>query len=411
MIIKIKECSQYIIFLLTLCGQLPKEDILNSGIFAPDYIRKAFRKMELDHMIRNFKVKLDENEVNVVRLRDSWSMDIVKEISPELAAHYDMLVGLPGERFKGNARYRERLYKQGKLIKMIYDSGMMVDFIRHNHTPNFFGKNGPPEGGRQPKKNMFDVYYKDQTIFDTDGKLLSPVEIISRIDKNEPCFFTNKALFYQDAEWFKNRRQMMSRSYGTYVRGKTFYTVYYFRSARESWMNDAEYSNMTMIQTLQKRFYPEAREGRGSAILYVPAPSVVMDLYHIPKKAKRKITPNEVYDKANIIPISENHINLRNLLLIENWKEKCKSILLEENASKEGMDYDGMLDGQEVHILLDNDMCKIRSLSRKLKDRPCILVIHPWQRELIEDQFGKNTEVVEIENTDFNDLVEEIENL
>ncbi len=407
MIITINEGSQYVLFLLALAGEIEYNCLAKNTALSKSYSQKVLRKMQKEKVIRRIPFEEDGEEKSLVRMRDKWAEGAVMKLSQELKLHYDLMVGKPKQRFKGSPAHKERILKMGRLVQMFYESGIQVDMLRHEHRPNDFGMaDMPPPGAGQPY-DMFASFLKEKTIFSSDGSLLSPEEIFSRLGSEQTCFFTSRALSNQRGQRYKNSRNLMNRMYGILVSGRTFFNVYYVTAPGEIWWRDVERQAMAITQRYRHTLYPDENVGEGAAIFYTPSPFVIHQMFFPPKKTQSRINPPDIYEKSYLLPMSENHIDIRTMLLISNYKSKLREVLLKENAVS-GEEYDGKMNGYETYILLDSDMTRMAHLVPRLNTRPAIVVIHSWQKDITKTLY-KNTKQIVFSAEEFESLVEELQ--
>lgn len=406
--VKIGRGSQYVLFVLALAGEVEYDSLLHTSVFSDSYMAKILQRMIKDKKIRKVTYSHDDSDIVLVRMRDAWAEQDLHDLSQELSWHYDLMTGSPDQRFKGSRTHKDRLYKMGRLIYALYVSGLSVDLFYHTHVPNDFGKAPRPEGGGQPE--FLSSYLKPKTIYAADGTLLTPEDYIARLGRSDAGFITSRALYGKRANRYQNSKNLMTRMYGLIVRGHLFYNVYYVTQPGELWWRDVERQAMILTLRYRHSIYPEARAGEGAAIIYTETVSTIYGMFFPPKKTRARIYPPDVYPHAHMVPLDQNHADIRSLLLTDNYKSKLATLLLKENAQVD-KPYDGIVNGYETYILLDSDMTRMANLIPRLKQHPAILVIHKWQEDLIKALYPNIQENQRIVFTagEFEALIEALE--
>ena len=405
----IKNIEEYILFLCCLSAEVDVSDLYSFGIYSTDYKRKHLTELTARKIIRKFRYTPTAKQArnknynpfgckSQIRLTKSRGEGAAINISSELLLHYNLVAPEMGRtragtssggRFSGTASHIERQRRLFKIIQHFHYNGMIVDMLSFELATNI-------QEDFTASSNIFEGFIKDKTIFDNEGSLLPPEEIISRLGKKDKCFLTIKALSKLNIQTDENGKNIMFRSFGLLIKGNVVYSIYMVGGANETWnANNEELSEM-QVRRITGSVLDVNVEGRGAAIFYTPNISVCEDIFIRKNGTKNRIRPELVYSKAYILPINEATPTLEDLLLIDNWETKTIQVLLESNGGSitPEKEYDGLLKGREVYNLLANDIVKMQRARVRAGSRPMILLIQSWQEGLVKEYFGENKNVI-----------------
>lgn len=413
--IRIEGASQYVLYLLALCGEVEYSIVLNNGLYAEGYMANVISRMQKEQLVRKVTLNREERKYTLLRLCDPKGAQRLLDLSPALSSHYDLMAGMPGDRLKGTASHRLRLLKMGMLTSMFYQSGCMVDYFTHRNVQpeekerrlrRVQEEEGDQTGGSQ--SDFLSSFIREKTIYSPDGNLLAPTDIFSRLGKNDTCFFTSRSLSNQALEIYKNRRNIMNRMYGILAGGENLYNVYFLFSAGEMWWRDVERQAMAVTQRYIRNMFPDREQEEGSAIFYVKEEDVIKDIFFPPKKVKSRVVPSDVYAHSYMLPLTANHTDIRTMLLTPDWESKIKQLLMKEHASQKADLCDGRLNGYETYILLGSDLTKMMEIIPRVKARPSLLIIHAWQEDLVNALYPAAEKII-FTTEDFEGLVETLQ--
>lgn len=405
----IKNIEEYILFLCCLSAEVDVSDLYSFGIYGSAYMRKHLTEFAARKIIRKFRYTPTAKQArnknynpfrckSQIRLTKARGEGAVIKISPELLLHYNLVAPEMGRtragtssggRFSGTASHIERQRRLFKLIQHFHYNGMIVDMLSFELATNI-------QEDLTSSSNIFGGFIKDKTIFDNEGGLLPPEEIISRLGNKDKCFLTLKALSKLNIQTDENGKNIMFRSFGLLIKGNVVYSIYMVGGANETWNANNEELSEIQVRRITGSVLDVNVEGRGAAIFYTPNISVCEDIFIRKNGTKNRIRPELVYSTAYILPINEATPVLEDLLLIKDWETKTLKVLLENNGGEitSEKEYDGLLKGREVYNLLANDIVKMQRARVRADSRPTILLIQNWQEPVVKEYFGDNKNVV-----------------
>lgn len=405
----IRNIEEYVLFLCCLSAEVDINDFYEFGLYSYEYKRRNIPALTSNKIVRKFKYTTTERQSryknnNPFGCKSQLRMTKVRgegaamKISPELLLHYNLIAPEMGRskngtassgRFSGTVSHIERQRRLSKIIQHFHYNGMLVDMLQLQLESN-------PLPDQALSSTMFESYIKDKTIFASDGSLLPPEEIISRLGKKDKCFLTLKALSKLNIKTDENGKNILFRMLGLLIKADTLYSIYMIGSANETWKANSEQLSELQVERITGRKGVSGSGGRGAAIFYTPDEQVCYDMLIRKNTKENQVLPEKIYAKAYILPITKATALLEDLLLIENWEEKALKVLLEESGltMMPKREYDGLLKGREVYNLLANDLVKMQKAKARAEMQPVILLIQSWQEEMVHDYFGENKNVI-----------------
>lgn len=395
--------AEYILFLIGLCGEVETDEIIDLEGTSRVWNMRVINQLLKDKIIKrhSYDTEIYKGAKEVLRLRDAKGEPMMEAISSELRFHYDLIRGKRGNRNKGDARYKDRTRKSSKISQTLYKTGMPVDMFTHTLINTAEKLNGKGESTSQ------NSYTKPKSIFTEEGDLLKPLEILERLGVNEEMYFSSKALARMNTGGNERARNLMSKAQGMLVKGNHILPVYYLQSANETWNKECEVSMMFTTNHFKRELGRTVTSEKGEAVFFIEEKDILPDFIFPSKKIKRAINPEAVYENAYMIPISENHEEIRQMILKENFHERSNELLLGENEIK-GKSYDGMMEGLKIYNLLSSNIAKIKSVKGELKNGSAAVIIHQWQADLMSRMFGESLQAVILNEEEFYELVNRI---
>lgn len=402
----ISDSAEYILFLICICGEIDELSAVHNLSVTENFARKQVMKLVRTKKIRRYKY-LDENfdgNKTSLRLCSPEGEGAAINLSHELYWHWSLLVGSKNSRYKGTRSHKERLRRSFVLSQIFYQSGIMVDMLQHSYEKKTIEERG----------NINDIFpetyshfIKEKTIFDEHGNLLLPDEILSRLDKDDTCYFTSRALSRMNDSRMTNNRCLMSRMHGMLIRDNIAFNVYYIGAGGEQWWPDVERQTMTILNRYLKSRPNSNVVGEGAAMIFTPSENIYYEMVYPKKNSKGRINPIGIYSKAHILPLNQNHIIIRQILLLENGETKLSEILLGTDYVAGEM-YDGITKGYEVYNFLTNDLVRMDSVKTRIASVPSLVIINPWQHSTVKRMYPSTVQIIEITAEQLEELYEEI---
>ena len=401
--ILLRNATDYILFMLGLCGEVDISLMLDAAPASENHLRKQITSLGHGKIVRRHAYTEDScfGSKRILRLAGAVGDGALSEVSAELLSHFNLIAGKKGQRYKGNKQHRERHRRLCTLCQMFYETGVSVDMLSHE-----FKYDALPVFSIE--ESMFSSYTKKKTIFDEEGNLLSPKEILTRAGETDTIFFTNRALSRMNQQKDERGKAIMCRSYGLLMRGPVMYNIYCAGDSGEIWWSSIERQMNMLTEKYKSDIFHVPKGGEGAAIIYTPNEEKAMNVFVPPKLIKNRINPVGVYGEGHILPLNQNHLDIRAMLLRKNWREETGRYLLKENYKK-GMVYDGTINGYEVYNFLSNDMVHMTQAQQRIKTRPATVLIHDWQEPIAKSFFGSAVQMIKFTAAEFSALLYEIE--
>lgn len=395
MIVYVSNLQEMILALVGIAGEVDEKYLfsrfLNSILnqYSYTYAKRTIRSMCEQNMLNKKGYKdIDEKE-KYLRLSKIAGDKAAADISEELLPHFSLMAGDANNRYKGTKNRLRRKKDTMHLALTHLLDGIMVDFITIEYDPQ-------KEKGREENE-----YRK--SVFDKNGMLLHPKDVIGKMEKEDLCYFTSGALrdiHNKAASVLKGNTQYC----GLLMAYPKYYICYYIPRPDYTWSNTEEQLKL-IVKSYVTSLYGDKTEPP-AAIFYLED-EVMYDRYINPsqedKVAKvrgKRINPPDIYERGYLLPLSGNYRSIREILLMEEGEARLSKVILEENYIP-NKEYDGMVRGCKIFNLLLCDYCKmIRIRSEVIRD-DAIILVHKWQEETAKKFFSSKTRMVVIDEDEF----------
>lgn len=398
--ITVTNFEEMILALISICGEVDEkylfsrfdDSILKN--YSYNYAKQTLRQMDQDAKLINRKQYngLESNR-KFLRLSKRKGYDALEKISEELMPHFELMAGDENNRYKGSAnrllRKRDTMFLS---LTHLLD-GIMVDYLWIDSSSKVDGEINPE-------------YRK--SIFNKQGTLLHPKEIISKMETGDVCYLTSGALkdiHNQAASIFKGNTKYT----GLLLSPPVCFICYYIPYADYSWSN-TEMQLKLLVKTYNTNLVGEERAKPPAAIFYLYDTDCYYNFinYQAEEKNKggrgRRLNPADIYESGFFLPLDANYREIREILLMENGSEKLSRVILGENYIQ-GAEHDGMVKGCKVYNLLLSDLVKMQRIQDKVRDEDSIIVIHAWQEETMRKFFGEKTRIISVSESDFSNYL------
>ena len=346
--------------------------------------------MENDKIIRKYTYS---DGKRAYRPNKPKGEDAMRDISDELWQHFNLMAGNDNRRYKGTKKDRAKIRGLYKTTEMMFDSGITCDLIDLELDGS---------GSKSQER-----------IFTSSGAVETPEHIFSCIPSTESHFLTSRATRSLLDPSAKAPRDLMYRSIGTLIKGPAVYNIYHIYAVNEMWWNDVE---IQMSEALKKKIednLPYFKDNnkkiiRKSAIFYFTSEAVLRDfMLTLKSKRENRIEPDAVYNLSYAVYLSGNAGDITNMLLVPDWKKKLNSLLSRilnaEETPEEKCDM--KMNGLPVYNLLCCNIGMIRKLKGLITKNECIILIHPWMRDLTDTLYEGKPETVEISDKIFRKML------
>lgn len=365
----------YYLNILSMCGEIAS---LRAGAHAPAAPTTAgdeLRRMISDGLIRYHR---HQDRKRTFRICDPAGFEKVGQIDERLLDHAELLVGKKGARYSGSKAYRLKKRKEAELMFGLANAGIAVDGMRLN---------------------------KDRSVDILSPSLTQAETIMKSMAQYAPFFISGAVLRHKENASSHLRREM-SISTGTLFSAGGIYTTFVISSDRFRWYAASETSSANdIIRTYEDALDIDRRkDGRFRAILYTSTTKVAAELLQIAEKPGHKMNPLGIFKLSYISPLEdkEHAADITRMLTIPDWRRKADRILGCEPDSK----YDGETpDGKHIHNLLCCNISKVLDVRPDVKKGRCRLIIHDWQKPILEDIYGTDIDAIILEAKHFRGLL------
>ena len=386
--------------------------------------------MREESIIHDFRYK---DRKRYYRLKDPRGTRALLECSEDALPHIALLIGEQGKRYRGAQEHRLKMRRMYEMCAFYEEMGIEVDGLCIARASNRFGKQPVQDKRRHP-----------DSIFNDDGTPKKFQDILKQIDPSTSIFLTRRAIRKLSDSYSMKGRYEMFRAIGLLIKGRIVYEVYSFQSAGERWTGATE-RQLVMATTMHVEqnlpAFAEARKRliQSKAIIYLPTVKEVGDM--VPDystrpqeceqseqaqkrrtKAKEEINSSEpveaidpllVYNIAYVIPLSENAKDITEMLLIDGWRHKLESVIPVAERAENGELEFGWNDKEHTVPIYNLLCCSIgfmRQIIPRIRSsagKSCV-VIHDWQKGIVEELYGNKAIPVEVDEDTFKNLLQAV---
>ena len=399
---------EYILYMIALTGELSIKEFIDSNKeYSQRWIRGNIAELIKEGYVKKHVYK-DSNktitENGTLRIKNPKGEELLKEMSEELLHQYELMSGgKAGERYKGNASRRERLRNEFYLTQVLSETGVEInllpyEYITINNSP---WASAEREKILEEEKSMVENYYKsNHSLYSRDGQILSLNEIKFKITEDVVNYFPIKILgSLRNTK--QGKQNVFSRMFGFLMKNQKLIYGYMIYSDNPIWFTSAERKTIMMIKkelfAIGSEEYNQSEEGVfyfNDTEQYTNYLSPRSDTEKKDTLRKNYIRPTDILNHAYMLPLTENHVMIRELIFLEKGMEQINNLLLQDSYIP-GKDYDGEINGIHIYNLLSSDMRKLNLLKKECQDKYCIALIHPWQKEGIKRYCNCNDEYLQ----------------
>ena len=116
--------------------------------------------------------------------------------------------------------------------------------------------------------------------------------------------------------------------------------------------------------------------------------------------------PTDIFRLCYMAPMEneEHAADIAKMLTLGSWKSKINHILslgTPENGECDGYDPSG----KRIHNLLCCNMSRIKELEHEIRQQRCKVVVHDWQRRIMEDVYETELDAIELSPSHFRGLL------
>lgn len=401
--IKVSKLEEVILSLIAICGEIDEKYFLSrldcsvTIDYSADYAKHTILDMDSKKLINRKSYSRLGSKRKYLRLSSIKGYDAVSKISDELMPHFALMAGDENNRYKGSVVRLRRKRDTMFLALMHLLDGYMVDYLSLDFIP---------QEGSVIKSGF------RKSVFDINGELRKPEDVLSVIERGERAYLTSgalKGIGNRAASIFKGRSQFT----GLILALPFSFICYYIPYPEYTW-NSLEEQFKLVVTSLIKKQFGEGRAKPPAAIFYLPDVECYHKFINLPAKAKsekgrsRRLNPADIFDAGYLLPISgTNYREIREILLMEHGEEMLSKVVLGDNYIS-NQEYDGMLQGCKIYNLLLCDFAKMQKIKKLVREEDSIVIIHKWQEEALKDYFGEDTRIITVNEEEFFDLLMEI---
>lgn len=377
--IKSRKAREYYLSLLGVIGEIPSLKAYAYAPAPPTTAGDELRQMKKDGLIRHHS---HADRVRTFRISEPAGYEAIRDIDERLFEHTEILVGKKGGRYPGSKDYRIKKRKEAILMYDMLRSGFTVD------------------GARLDEGLKLEIMTPDMT---------SAEKIIKSADEKEILFLSGMLLKKRNSAVTLTRREMSTSTGALFSKGGTYIT-YTIGTSRYRWYMAAEISSANEINRLYQDARGEARQrdGRFRAIVYTDTDRIAYELMKLSASGTHKMDPTSIYKLTYLVPVENRDfaMDVTKMLTIPDWRRKADAVLgLEPSGKKDGETEDG----RKIYNLLCCNMAKQKEVSGEISRGKCELVIHDWQKPLLEELYGTEIEATVLTPRHFKGLLAAVE--
>lgn len=373
--VKSKKAREYYLSLLGVVGEIPS---LHASVLAPAPPTTAgdeLRSMLGSGLIRYHR---HADRVRTFMISDPAGFDEIGKIDPRLLAHAEIMTGKKGSRYPGSKEYRIKKRKESVLMHSMLECGFIVD------------------GARYDDEKHLVIPSPDMT---------NAEKIIESTGEDDILFLSGLLLKKRNASVSLTRREM-STSTGALFTPGGIYITYSIGTSRYRWYQAAELSTAVEITRLYDSVKEARRrsDGRYRAIIYADTDKIAAELLEVSGKDSRKMDPTAIYRLTYLVPTEDRSLSMdiTRMLAIPDWRKRSDAVLGFTPSGKQ----DGKTeDGRNVYNLLCCNMAKIGEIKAEISRGKSKLIVHDWQKPVIEEMCGTEIDGIVLSARHFKGLL------
>ena len=356
-------------------GEIPSLKAAAHAPTAPTTAGNELRLMRSDGLIRYHK---HADRVRTFRISDPGGFEAIGEMDARLLRHAELLVGKKGARYPGGKEYRIKKRKEAVLMFDLLSSGYLID------------------GTYLDEEKHLNIISPDIT---------KAEDIIKSVPEDVPLVLSGLLLKHRGAEVTLNRREMSTCTGAVFSRGG-IYVTYCISSARHRWYAVAELTAANEIT----RLYEDAKglkrggDGRRRAIVYADTSEIAAALISTTGKGSQKMDPTTIYKLTYLVPRDDRDFSMdvTRMLTIPDWRIKTDRILGLSPSGK----HDGKTeDDRNIYNLLCCNLAKLHEVSGEIRRNKCKLVLHDWQKPILEELYETEIDAISLSPKHFKGLL------
>lgn len=373
------EVRNYYLKLLACCGEITS---LRANVHAPAARSTAgdeLRRMMKDGLIRYYRHADDKRSF---RICDPAGFEAIGECDPRLLEHAELLVGKRKDRYTGSKAYRLKKRREAELMFTLLDAAFIVDGMKL-------------KAGRS---------------MDLLSPTLSEPKAVIRSSADATPLFLSGAMLRHKGTAAMHKRREMSISSGTLFTRSGIYTTFVISTGRFRWYAAAETAAAIDISRMYEdvKGLDRRKDGRFRAIFYVTTKEAAAEMLKLSCAGSHKMNPLRIFRLCYIVPFDDKSLtaDVTKMLAIPEWRRKADKLL---GMSPEDR-YDGLTeDGRRIHNLLCCNISKILDIETEVKNHKCRIVIHDWQKPVLEEFYGTEIDAVILGKKHFRGLLLAVE--
>ena len=362
-----------------MCGEILSLRAATRAPAPPTTAGDELRRMLSDGLIRYHK---HSDGKRTFRICDPAGYKALEEIDARLLEHAEALTGKHGARYPGSKTYRLKKRREAALLEMLLDAGIVVD------------------GFRTADDGMIEITPASPALTD-------PESIIRTMDKDAPLFISGALLRRRDNDIAHTRRET-TISAGSLISPGGIYSTFVISTPRFRWYAASETAAANDITRLYEKALSLKRnaDGRFRAILYTETTDVAEELMRMTIAGNYKTDPTKIFRLSYIAPLEDPElaVNITKLLTIPDWRARSNKVL---GITKSGPGpSDGETkDGKRIYNLLCCNVARVNEIEREVRRKQCRLIIHSWQKPVLERLYETELDATILEPKHFTGLL------
>lgn len=370
-----KKTREYYLAMLGMTGELVSQKAYEHAPTAATTAGDELRLMMKEKLMRYHK---HEDGIRTFRICDPAGFSAIEGVDRRLLLHAELFAGKKGGRYPGSKSYRIKKRKESVLMLNLMHSGFIVD------------------GAKLTKEKKILIRADDIT---------SAEKIIKATPESAPLFLSGLLLKHRNSDVSLSRREMSISTGAVFSRGG-IYNTYSISSANFRWYAAAEIAAASEIL----RLYEETKDierrsdGRFRSIIYTDTNEIAGTLIDRKNKDKDKMNPVSIFRLTYLVPTEDMELamDVTRMLTIPNWRLRSDKILGLSPSGK----HDGVTnEGKKIYNLLCCNLAKTREIAGEIRKGSCKLVLHDWQKPLLEELYATEIDAMVLSPKHFKGLL------
>lgn len=361
---------------LGLVGEILSLRVQDRAPAPPTSARDELRRMLADDLIRYYK---HGDRKRTYRICEPAGFSYISEVDPRLKEHIDALIGKEKARYPGSKEYRLKKRREATLMNAMLDAGFIVDGAGYDGEVH--------------------------TLY--SPTLLDPAEIIRSAPKGSAQFISG-AVLKQKTKGAQHTRREMSISAGSLFSDTGTMSVYIITTPKFRWYAASETQSALDIRKIREDALDieRSKERRLRAMIFAETEKIAAEILGLCGKEDCQMDPTSVFRLCYMAPLEDeaHAMDITKMLMAPNWKAKANKALALTSPLSADEDGTGK-DGKKIYNLLCCNLGRIKELESRIRNNKCRVVVHDWQKSMLEEAYGCEIDAIVLSPTHFRGLL------